>query len=116
MRHADFCRLILFQASQVQIDAPLRQRDLHDLVAQFGEIDLRIVRQINRIRADAHFGTGLRVGHQPSAGGNRQIDLGCRPIGVAGSVKGKGAGDKAHPSNTSGGIGPGEGGNSEEQD
>jgi hypothetical protein len=100
----------------VQIEAPLRQRDLHDLVAQFGEIELRIVRQIDRIRADAHLDTGLRVGHQPGAGGDRQIDLGCRPIGVAGSVKGKGAGDKAHPSNTSGGIGSGEGGNSEEEE
>jgi hypothetical protein len=100
----------------VQIDAPLYQRDLHDLVAQLDEIELRIVRQIDRIRADAHLGTGLGVGHQPGAGRDREVNLGCRPIGVAGSVKGKGAGDKAHPSDTGGRIGAGEGGNSEKED
>ena len=60
----------------MQIDTPLRQRDLHDLVVHLGEIELRIVRQIDRIRADAHLGTGLRVGHQPGAGRDRRIDLG----------------------------------------
>jgi len=61
-RDVDFRRFIIFQAPQVQIDAPLRQRDLHDLVAQLGEIELRIVRQVDRVGADAHLGTGLRVG------------------------------------------------------
>jgi len=75
-RDVDFRRLIRLQAAQVQIDTPLRQCDLHDLVAQLGEIELRIVRQIDRIRADAHLGTGLRVGHQPGAGRDRRIDLG----------------------------------------
>ena len=78
--------------------------------------ELRIVRQIERIRADAQLGTGLRIGRQPRAGADRQIDLGRRPIAVAGSVKGEGPGHQAHPPDAGRRFNLREGGNSNEED
>jgi hypothetical protein len=59
---------------------------------------------------------GLRVGREPSAGRDREVDLGCRPTGVARSVKGEAAGDRAHGSNTGGRFHVRDGGSSEEED
>src|SRR5262249_33598134 len=107
---------MFIQATEVQIDAPLRQRDLHDVVVQLRKIELRVIRQIDRVGTDAYLGARFRVGRKPGAGCNRQIDPGCRPIGVARTVKSEVAGDKAHPSDTSGRFHLRQGGNSEEED
>ena len=56
----------------------------------------------------------MRVGHQPRAGGDRQIYLGCRPIGVTGSVKGERARHQIHASDAGGRFDLCEGGSGKE--
>ena len=117
-RDVDLDRLVLSPggAAKMQAYPPLGQRDLHDLVAQIGKIELCIVGQIERVGADPKLGAGLRIGGEPTARRHRQVDLGCRPFGIAGSVKRKGAGDKADPADPGGRRRLGEGRNRGEDD
>ncbi len=86
----------------MQVDSPLRQRELQALVGQLGEIELRIVGEVDRIGADAQLRARLRVGREPGAVRGRKVDLCRRPIAVAGAIEGKRAGDKAHPADARG--------------
>ena len=73
----------------MQVEPPLRERQLHQLGVQLGEVELRVVGQIDRDRADPELGAGLRIGGEPGAGRNRQIDPRRRPIAVARAEEGE---------------------------
>ena len=101
-RNIDLGACALTQLAQMKIDPPVFDADLHNAIAQIGDVELAVFGDVDRVRANAEFGTGSRVGCEPSSGRGRKVDLGRRPVGVPGLVEGEGTGDKAHPTNSGG--------------
>ena len=73
----------------MQVETPLGQRQLHQLAVQFGDIELRVVGQVDRGRADPELGARLRIGREPGAGRDRQVNRRFRPIAVARTEEGQ---------------------------
>jgi len=69
---------------------------------QFGDVELRVVGQIDRGRSDPDLGARLRVGGEPSAGRDRKIDPRRRPILIARAEEGQRAGNDADPADAGG--------------
>ena len=106
----DLGALVVAELAQMHVDPPLRHADLHQAVAKIGDLELGIVRDVDRVGADADFGARLRVGRKPPAGSDRKVDVGRRPVGFPWAIVGEGTVDEAHTADSGGWILLSEGG------
>ena len=101
-RQVNFDALAFEQGAHIQVDPPLRQAELHDLLVELGNVELGVAGQIDRPAADAQFGARFRIGPEHAAGGDRVIDRGGRPGGLSGGMEAELPGNKADPADPGG--------------
>ncbi len=100
LRQVDFEALTGVELAQMEVNPPLRQAELRHLLVEIGDVELGSAIHGDCGRADLELRAGLQVGPKRPSSGDRVIDAGSGPLGVAGGMKGQIARDIADGADT----------------